>query len=1091
MAPNPQDGLQAGNGPVEPDPEPDSNGVSRRQFIAAAGVAGVAASQIPGTADALSLQQVLGGLFGFVSGLVPTLNFSAWLRRREDFLALRFHFYNLRVANGSLVKVIAGRPSYFAVEFPPQSITERAFFETEGAQPTDPEDIPPPPSEGESPPPAPPGGPENPLPSPIDALLAGPTRLAFEVPNSALPLPYTTSALLSWAKFALRVVPAAAAPNFVPGRAKPRLVAPGDVETQIELPRYLVLSPHVGAAWAHALAPVDHGGMRTELWHTRLARRRTGPAGFFVDEVDTANRTVRGIWARDPGFANQLANNNEPNETEPPQPFRSSLTSLDRYDIVRLSADFTLPDYVPEAIDVDRLMLSSLGGWIDVDGVWDPPTNPQLAYTSDLIQWRHQGVMARDNYVRVVRRGHLFPWGHKAVLIKITERKFARPFGNGQRGAYLRQRLFVVVTQPRKTYDDAPGRRYDSRAFPFRSLKITNVVTPNLEPKVPFGSQDITKVFLLRVGGQPHPFHFVAKDFADQTVEFDAPAVFVSSTRAYSMLHTGPIVSTYNNLADDAVRLTTLKGQKVAVAQPGTLGDTTIQVETMRFGADEGALLPEYGEVESDGDLVSEGQPRFYPTMTDASTRMAAAEQASGGPLTPSVVSYDADYLKNAFGAANASGVFLKVSGATDLQFPTERSGGVLTPNLAITGLSRTLGPVGGDLGPGGALKGGNFDAAEFFGGAEAKILGGIDLFAIIKTVALLGGSPPEAMKLKQLELPDRIETKLDWHPDLDSDPLGIFVPGGAKRLDLEAVLTTRRTTPPTSTFVIRGELRDFTLNLIGDNEASKFLIIEVARLAFTSGTDQKSKVDVDITNTGFAGVLKFVEALSEFCSFGGGSGPTIDVLGDRISASIGIELPNISVGVFSLRNIAVFVGIVIPFDGSPVRVRFAFCERQNQFILTVSIFGGGGFFAVEIGADGVELMEAGLEFGASCAVDLGVASGSVELMAGIYFKVEAIEGGGENCTLTGYVRLAGELDVMGFITLSLEFYMGLSYQTSPEKAVGEATLTVEISVFVFSGSVEITCRRGFGNGPDDPTFGDQIDAAAWDEYTDAFAIGI
>jgi hypothetical protein len=143
-----------------------------------------------------------------------------------------------------------------------------------------------------------------------------------------------------------------------------------------------------------------------------------------------------------------------------------------------------------------------------------------------------------------------------------------------------------------------------------------------------------------------------------------------------------------------------------------------------------------------------------------------------------------------------------------------------------------------------------------------------------------------------------------------------------------------------------------------------------------------------------------------------------------------------------------------------------------------------------------VEQIEAGLEFGAMCSIDVGVASGGVHLVAGIYFSYGTDADHPEpTCVLTGYVELGGELDVMGIVTLSLEFYMGLTYQSSPEKVYGQATLTVEVSVLCFSGSVEITVERQFGGQDGDPTFEQQVPATLpdgshpWDDYCDAFTV--
>lgn len=93
---------------------------------------------------------------------------------------------------------------------------------------------------------------------------------------------------------------------------------------------------------------------------------------------------------------------------------------------------------------------------------------------------------------------------------------------------------------------------------------------------------------------------------------------------------------------------------------------------------------------------------------------------------------------------------------------------------------------------------------------------------------------------------------------------------------------------------------------------------------------------------------------------------------------------------------------------------------------------------------------------------------------------------------LTGYVRLKGELRIMGIVTLTLTFKMSLTYLPSQDKAVGKASMVVEIEVLVFSGSVTVEVERRFG-GSNDPTFGQALpQQSMWDEYCDAFApIGV
>ena len=98
-----------------------------------------------------------------------------------------------------------------------------------------------------------------------------------------------------------------------------------------------------------------------------------------------------------------------------------------------------------------------------------------------------------------------------------------------------------------------------------------------------------------------------------------------------------------------------------------------------------------------------------------------------------------------------------------------------------------------------------------------------------------------------------------------------------------------------------------------------------------------------------------------------------------------------------------------MPFIDESLDVTFNFCSRENPFRLTVWLFGGGGFFGITITPEKCRVLEAAFEFGACVALDFGVASGSIECMAGIYFRIE--DG---DATLTGYFRLRGEVDVLG-----------------------------------------------------------------------------
>jgi hypothetical protein len=209
------------------------------------------------------------------------------------------------------------------------------------------------------------------------------------------------------------------------------------------------------------------------------------------------------------------------------------------------------------------------------------------------------------------------------------------------------------------------------------------------------------------------------------------------------------------------------------------------------------------------------------------------------------------------------------------------------------------------------------------------------------------------------------------------------------------------------------------------------------------------------------------------------------------LGASYSLNLPSIGVGVFALTDASLGAALSLPFDARPMAVKFNFSRRDHPFSITVALLGGGGFFAIGVSAYGVNEIEAALEFGAAVVIDLGVASGGVEIKAGVYFHwLEVVPDKG-SVELAGYVRIHGELSVLAIVSVSLTFNLQLGYLKQGGQAVayGEATLTVEIDILMFSAEVAVQCRREFGGGAADPRFIDLVPTPQlWADYCDAFA---
>ena len=203
------------------------------------------------------------------------------------------------------------------------------------------------------------------------------------------------------------------------------------------------------------------------------------------------------------------------------------------------------------------------------------------------------------------------------------------------------------------------------------------------------------------------------------------------------------------------------------------------------------------------------------------------------------------------------------------------------------------------------------------------------------------------------------------------------------------------------------------------------------------------------------------------------GDGPSLDLIDNPlgIRAGFAFALPPLTVGVFTLKDVKLGAALTLPFlEGKPT-FDFNISERAHPFLLAVAIFGGGGFFHLQLDTAGMKALEVSLEFGATAALDIGVASGEVHIMAGIYFSLQRKEGTTELAAiLSGYLRMGGSLNVLGLIKISVEFNLSFTYDSARDKAYGRATLTVSVEVLFFSASVELTVERAFG-GSGDPHF--------------------
>jgi hypothetical protein len=1080
--------------------------------------------------------------------------------RPDDLLNLEIEAVNLRLDTDAeepaLVVDDPATPARLIVVFPPQTIAETAYFESSIVPGEEPDPTP------ENPPQPDPAKRELDPPGSIGppgrdsvARLGDSSRLVFDVPAGTR-IPCTIEGLLDWAPLQLAVNPIAAIPPEPSEEqiaAAPAIRPPEPMETALELPYRLVVSPNRDARWLHRTQPFTSRG-RTELWHTRLALR---DADGNTVELSGQNRApLRAVWspdhdpydpphptALDPHLGlTAMAPNDRHQiviltsafhgyeyevEVDLPGPFLAASRLVARG--VRIPFKLTFP-YVPEPFGAELLMLSPLGGWLrsrghwtppyqvlrrfpirpdlgrilelavprralqpvdlDVDAVLGPSLGPALlepferiGERLDLSEWVHVAAQGRDHYVRIVYEGELKPFGHAAALIKVTERKFEEQ--GSIVGAYLRQRMFIVVREPVKEF------ARDDRGMPLKHVRLTTLVTPDIANPDPPITGTFRSFWVEVMAGATRSrfmFHGVATDMDGNEVDFTIPMMFVSRKEDDTTL---PKALAAYNLSKDAATLTSrelrVPGQQLAFAEPDpdpATRNTVLVTEALNFVLDAG------------GD----------PKLLKADVRIPQVQELLGTEAATTIHLFD-DYVEGGFDAA--TGVFAEIAKpdfaklTTDpltgmvadtlgVDFSSDKAGGFATPNLGVSTLTRSLGPLAGKAAD--AVTD-TFDPASFFGGGLARLFGSFDLAALLPT-STLGKNAPK-LRTTSTDIPDGklVVTTLDWEPEIASTDLIVveFVKdhGGQTELKVHGTITKTVVltgTPDPPTFKFSGTLNDFRVGVL------KSVFVNFALFSFVAKSGQKPYVKVELdpaVPVEFAGDLEFVEELRKAIPpdlFG--DGPSLDVAPTGIRAGFAIGLPPVAVGVFALKDVSLGAALTLPFlDGKPA-FDFNVSTREHPFLLSVAIFGGGGFFHLQLDTAGMKELEAALEFGVTASLDLGVASGSVHMMAGIYFALERQDPSNDLAArLTGYLRVGGSMKVLAVITVSVEFNLSFTYDSATEKAYGRATLTVHVEVLFFSASVELTVERAFGGQGGDPKFVEMFTSApVWKEYAKAFA---
>ncbi len=739
--------------------------------------------------------------------------------------------------------------------------------------------------------------------------------------------------------------------------------------SSIELPWRLLLALERNASCRHRSASPPGGAGVTPMWHTRIM----GPSSTGYSRV----YPFKSLDLETP-FANGT-------------PLRTDVTK-----IVEGFKTTGTP------VTVDRLILSTYGAWFS--GTVDYP----------VVQWTHRAAMGRDFYVRLVKRGVLFPFGHKACVVSVSERQF----DTATKTAGLAGRFALIITEPLLDYGiDA---RHE-REFPFHRVGIEPVQV------APLDDPGTEQVHWLEAGASPVMFTIRAWSAGD-SFTMRLPLLFkvadanVNAQQLEAMYARGPrsgidaAAVTPTGVVDRFLPLVVKKNAHNVVE---AVEDTKLHVQSLTFGAN----------------AISSGV-KFHPRIAGLVVNLPAVKQLLGQELSTIAATLDPD-VQNAT-SGNPPKNLLRIASKV-LNFGSAEASAIAAPSMVVDRVHRTKGLAVANLPT----------SAEQLFDPGAMLLGIVPLGKIIGS--LTDSIKPE-VKWNQTPTP---HASLIWKASPAKEHLS-FKPASGCEVALKVEMVTVEGRQKT---VTEGLITNF---VIGIPTPSDFLVkLAFSQLKFRAETGKLPDTSFTITNAELGKELNFVKQLSSHIPGVGASAPTVEVTGSEIRVRYAVAVPTpLVMGLFTLQNLRLEAGLTLPLSVRPITIDFAFGTRNRPFLVTVMGFGGGGYLELGIRAggegSGLERFVGGIEFGASVAMDFGVAFGEVHVFGGIVFVKQ-----GSAISITGYLRLGGSLRVLGLITVSVELTISLTF-VSPNTLTGAAKLVIAIDLTFWSTSVEIECRKTF-----------------------------
>ena len=185
---------------------------------------------------------------------------------------------------------------------------------------------------------------------------------------------------------------------------------------------------------------------------------------------------------------------------------------------------------------------------------------------------------------------------------------------------------------------------------------------------------------------------------------------------------------------------------------------------------------------------------------------------------------------------------------------------------------------------------------------------------------------------------------------------------------------------------------------------------------------------------------------------FGGSeNGFKVAITPRGVQTTLNLPVPNVQAGSFGIANLV--LGFLFALDVPDFRLRTALSIGMptRPFTLTVFILGGAGYFnfgMAYLPATGELTFNASIAIfaSASLAISLGPISGGIYAYFGIALDYQTSNKGGSNLAVTLKIIFAGEVNVLGFITVGLTLGLDAGYD-SQKNLTGRGYVSISIKI--------------------------------------------